>query len=118
MNKLWTKDTTRWSVEIQVGEAWVLHEQYGRESAARQGLGIISADPAVTGARLLMHDVRQECYELEVVEKGRPEINLAPRMKSIGKRPCPKCGEEAVAATDVALQGWVVCGHCGSTLPG
>ena len=74
MNRLWTKDTTRWSVEIQVGEAWVLHEQYGRESAARQGLGIISADPAVTGARLLMHDVRQETYQLELAEKDKPEI--------------------------------------------
>ena len=113
--KLWTKDTTRWSVEIQVGEAWVLHEQYGRESAARQGLGIISADPAVTGARLLMHDVRQETYQLELVEQRRPEIKLAPRMKETGEAPCPKCGALAVTAND-GVQDWVVCA-CGSTLP-
>jgi hypothetical protein len=116
MNKLWTKDTTRWSVEIQVGEAWVLHEQYGRESAARQGLGVISADPAVTGARLLMHDVRQECYELELVNKAKPEIKLAPRMKETGEASCPKCGALAKTATD-GTQGWIVCA-CGSTLPG
>jgi len=113
--KLWTKDTTRWSVEIQVGEAWVLHEQYGRESLARQGLGIISKDASVTGARLLMHDIRQETYQLELVEKDKPEIKLAPKMKKTGEASCPKCGQDAVTAHDGA-QGWVVCA-CGSTLP-
>ena len=115
MNKLWTKGATRWSVEIQVGEAWVLHEQYGRESAARQGLGIITADPAVTGARLLMHDVRQETYQLELVEKDKPEIKLAPKMRKTGETPCPKCGAQAVTANDGAMD-WIVC-VCG-TLPG